>query len=156
MQSPSCDYESNRINSLFFLFYLLPTLYVSTSHFVYLSLLIIIHLFPVPIFCLVLPSLSLRFFICSTHFAFLFLFIFFYCSFPFISFLTPTFSFYLSRPLFSSCLFSLIRFRLLFLHFLCPFFPYLVLPGFLLPLCPAVCCRQLSLQGRFTPYFCLC
>jgi hypothetical protein len=140
--------------SFCFTYFLL--LYISTFHFVYFSLQNIVHLFRVPTFCLVLPSFSLRFFICSTHFAFLFLHIFFYFSFPFISFLTPTFSCYLSRPIFSSCFFSLIRFRLLFLHFTCPFYPYLVFPGFLLPLFLAVCCRQLSLQGRLVPYFCPC
>jgi hypothetical protein len=91
-----------------------------------------------------------------THLAFLFLLIFFYRSFPFFSFLTRTCSCYFSRPLLSSSLFSSIKFRLLFLHFLCPFYAYLVPPGFLFLLCPAVCDRQLSFQGLLATYFCPC
>ena len=121
--------------------------FLSGSTFFLSSFLYLFHLFRFPIFYLGLPSFYLLFFICSLYFAFLFLFILLYCSFPFISFLTPTFSFYLPRSLFSSCIFSPIKFRLLFLHFLCPFFAYLFIPAFLRPLCPAVCC-QLSLQGR--------
>ena len=115
----------------------------------------ILHLLRVPIFCVFQPSFSLRFFICSTHFAFL-VPIFLYFSFPFISFLTPSFFCYLPRPLFSSCLFSLIRFH----HCLYTSFVHAVhilfFLSFLFPRWPAGCCRQLSLQGRLATYFCPC
>jgi len=76
-------------SSFCFTYFLL--LYISTFHFVYFSLQNTVHLFPVPFFCLVLPSFSLRFFICSTHFAFLFRLIFFTALFHLFHFLLQHF-----------------------------------------------------------------
>lgn len=112
----------------------------------------IVHLFRVPIFCLVLPSFSPRFLIRSTHFAFLVL-IFFYCSFPFTSFLTPSFSCYLFRPLFSSCLFSLIRFHhCLYTSFVRAFLIWFFMVFFLpcVPLDVAVSCLSKAASHRIS------
>jgi len=139
--------------SFYFTFFLL--LFISTSHFAHFSLTITIHLFRFPIFCLVLPSFSLGFNILFYTLCFsipsYFLLLLFSIYFPSYS---NNFLLFVSSFVFF--LFFLTKFRLLCVYFFCPFFPYLVLPGFLLPLYPAVCCRQLSLQGRLASYFCPC